>query len=154
VAVRDVSRDYPLWRARLGRLRAKINRVNVAARFLAYGVAGLTAELAWTGLRERPRTSLWMLPVYGGAQLAFEPVHDSLRARSVAERACAYGLGFTCVEYASGRALRALRGEAPWDYAHARAHLHGLIRADYIPVWACAGLAFERLHDALAYDHR
>jgi hypothetical protein len=124
------------------------------ARFLGYGVAGLAAELAWTALRGRPRTSLWMLPVYGGAQLAFEPVHDSLRARPAVQRACAYGFGFTCVEYASGRALRALRGDAPWDYTRAHVQLHGLIRADYVPVWACAGLAFERLHDALAYDHR
>jgi hypothetical protein len=95
-----------------------------------------------------------MWPVYGAAQLAFEPVHDALREQPALYRAGAYGVGFTCVEYASGRALRALRGDAPWDYAHARAHLHGLIRADYVPVWACAGLAFEQLHDALAYDHR
>jgi hypothetical protein len=94
-----------------------------------------------------------MLPVYGCAQLAFEPGHDALRARPAVQRACAYGVGFTCVEYASGRAFRALRGAAPWDYAHTHAQLHGLIRADYVPVWACAGLAFERVHDALAYDH-
>lgn len=128
-------------------------RVKVLARFLAYGVAGLAAELAWTGLRGRPRTSVWMLPVYGGAQLAFEPVHDALRAQPALRRACVYGTGFTCVEYASGRAFRALRSAAPWDYSHAHAQLHGLIRADYVPLWACAGLAFERLHDALAYDH-
>jgi hypothetical protein len=128
--------------------------MRVLSRLVTYGLAGLAAELAWTGLRRRPRTSLWMLPVYGAAQLAFEPVHDALRARQTAQRAAAYAVGFTCVEYASGRALRALRGEAPWDYAHARAHLHGLIRADYVPLWAAAGLAFERLHDALAYDHR
>jgi hypothetical protein len=94
-----------------------------------------------------------MLPVYGCAQLAFEPGHDALRARPAVQRACAYGIGFTFVEYASGRAFRALRGAAPWDYAHTHAQLHGLIRADYVPVWACAGLAFERVHDALAYDH-
>jgi hypothetical protein len=128
--------------------------MNVPARFLAYGAVGLAAELAWTGLRGRPRTSLWMLPVYGGAQLAFERVHEALRTRPPMQRACAYGFGFTCVEYASGRAFRTLRGEAPWDYTHAHVQLHGLIRADYVPVWACAGLAFERLHDALAYDHR
>jgi hypothetical protein len=91
-----------------------------------------------------------MLPVYGVAQLAFEPVHDVLRRRPMLERACAYGVGFTCVEYASGRALRVVRGEAPWNYEHARLQVDGLIRADYVPVWACGGLAFERLHDALA----
>jgi hypothetical protein len=124
-------------------------RVNVVARLLAYGVAGLAAELAWTSLRGRPRTSLWMLPVYGGAQLTFEPVHEALRPLGPATRACAYGAGFTAWEYASGRALRMVRGAAPWDYGRARVNLHGLIRADYVPLWACAGLAYERLHDAL-----
>ena len=119
-------------------------RVKAPTRFLAYGAAGLAAELAWTSLRGRPRTSLWMLPVYGGAQLAFEHVHEALRGQSALQRACAYGAGFTAWEYASGRTLRALLGAAPWDYTHARAQLHGLIRADYLPVWACAGLAFER----------
>jgi hypothetical protein len=90
-----------------------------------------------------------MLPVYAGAQLAFEPVHDALRPLRPSVRACAYGAGFTAWEYASGRALRALRGAAPWDYSHARLHVQGLVRADYVPVWACAGLAYERLHDAL-----
>jgi hypothetical protein len=90
-----------------------------------------------------------MLPVYGGAQLAFEPVHDALRPFGASMRACAYGAGFTAWEYASGCALRALRGAAPWDYSRARLHVQGLVRADYVPVWACAGLAYERLHDAL-----
>jgi len=30
-----------------------------------------------------------------------------------------------------------------------RRHLRRLIRAGYVPVWACAGLAYERVHDAL-----
>ena len=114
-----------------------------------YGAAGLVAELAWTGVRGRPRTSLWMLPVYGLAQLAFEPVHDALRARPAGLRAGAYAVGFTAVEFSAGRAFRKLRGGAPWDYSQARLHLDGLVRADYLPLWACAGLAFEHLHDAL-----
>ena len=38
---------------------------------------------------------------------------------------------------------------APWDYSHARRHLHGLIRLDYLPLWAGAGLALEPVHDRL-----
>jgi len=91
-----------------------------------------------------------MFPVYGAAQLAFEPVHDALRRRRAPVRAAAYGLGFTAWEFAAGRALRLIRGAAPWDYAHAPLHLDGLVRADYVPLWAAAGLAFERLHDSLA----
>jgi uncharacterized membrane protein len=64
-------------------------------------------------------------------------------------RAAAYGVGFAAVEYASGRVLRRVRGEAPWDYSHARVHVHGLVRADYVPLWGAYGLALELLHDML-----
>lgn len=90
-----------------------------------------------------------MLPVYALAGPLFEPVHDRLRARPLLGRAAVYGLGIGAVEYASGRVFRALRGAAPWDYAHAPLHLHGLVRADYLPLWSLYGLALERLHDAL-----
>lgn len=119
------------------------------ARFAVYGLAGLAAELAFTGARGHPRTSLWMFPVYGLAQPLFEPVHDALRSRPSAVRAVAYAAGFSAVEYASGRVLRRLRGAAPWDYSHARWNLDGLVRAGYAPVWALTGLGFERLHDLL-----
>ncbi len=120
-----------------------------AGRLAAYALVGLAGELAFTGVRGRPRTSAWMLPVYGLAQPLFEPAHDALRARPLALRAAAYAAGFTAVEYASGRILRRLRGSAPWDYSHARWNLQGLVRAGYAPVWALAGLGFERLHDLL-----
>ena len=90
-----------------------------------------------------------MLPVYGAAQLAFEPVHDAVRTRPRLVRGTLYAAGFTAWEYGSGRLLRALRGEASWDYTRARRHLDGLVRADYVPLWGLAGLAYERLHDAL-----
>src|SRR5215208_1769954 len=90
-----------------------------------------------------------MFPVYALAQLAAEPLHDALRGRRGSVRACAYAAAFTAAEYGSGRALRALRGEAPWDYSHAHRHVHGLVRADYVPLWGLAGLAFERGHDEL-----
>ena len=58
-------------------------------------------------------------------------------------------LGFLAVEYLSGRFLQAVVGGAPWDYSHARHHADGLIRPDYLPLWAGAGLALEPLHDRL-----
>ncbi|HXY17625.1 MAG TPA: hypothetical protein VEH79_05610 [Gaiellaceae bacterium] len=124
------------------------------ARALSYGVAGLLGELAFTAIRGRPSTSAWMLPVYALAAPLFEPLHDRLRSSSPLRRACAYAAGFSAVEYASGRALRRVRGAAPWDYSRARLQLDGLVRADYLPVWAAAGLALERLHDALAAQGR
>lgn len=129
-----------------------------AARFAVYAVTGCCAELAYTGItgfgaragRPRAHTSPWMLPVYGLLQPLFEPLHDRMRPLPAVQRAAVYSAGFLAVEYASGRLLRRWVGEAPWDYSHARFHLHGLIRAEYVPLWAVAGLAVERLHDCLA----
>jgi uncharacterized membrane protein len=129
------------------------------ARFAIYGALGLASELVFTGVKDaasthggsvRGHTSAWMFPVYGLAQPLFEPVHDVMRGRvSAPVRALVYAVGFTGIEYASGRLFRLALGAAPWDYAHARWNLDGLIRADYAPVWAAAGLALERVHDAL-----
>src|SRR5438309_7365760 len=124
-------------------------RVSPLRRAFIYGLAGLATELGFTGLRGRPRTSLWLLPVYGLAAPVFEPLHDRLRGRAPGVRALVYGIGFPGAEYASGRLLRRLRGAAPWDYSHARFHYDGLVRADYVPLWALYGLALERLHDLL-----
>jgi hypothetical protein len=118
-------------------------------RAVVYGVAGLATELGFTGLRGAPQTSLWLLPVYGLAAPLFEPVHNRLRSRPLPTRTLTYGIGFPVVEYASGRLLLRLRGAAPWDYSHARLHYDGLVRADYVPLWALYGLALERLHDRL-----
>ena len=90
-----------------------------------------------------------MLPIYALARPLYEPVHDALRDRPVALRGLVYGVGFGGIEYVSGRALRRVRGAATWDYSHARWHLHGLARADYLPLWGLYGLALEPVHDRL-----
>jgi uncharacterized membrane protein len=129
-----------------------------ARRFAAYALIGYAGEAIYTAAadvllrRARPprlRPSGWMLPVYGLAQPLYEPARARLRRRPAAVRAIAYGLGFSAVEYASGRALRATLGAAPWDYSHARYNLHGLARADYLPLWAAVGLGLERVADRL-----
>lgn len=128
-------------------------------RFVVYGSLGLASEIVFTGLKDLARTrgrrfggrtSLWMFPVYGLAQPLFEPAHEAIRHRAAPARALVYAAGFTVVEYTSGRVFRLVLGEAPWDYSHARWNLHGLVRADYAPLWALAGLGLERVHDALA----
>jgi uncharacterized membrane protein len=128
-------------------------------RFMVYGALGWCAEVAFTGLngfvrtrdpRLPGRTSLWMFPIYGLVRPLFEPAHDLMRDRvPAAARAAVYAAGFMAVEYATGRALRAAVGRAPWDYSHARLNLDGLTRLDYAPLWAAAGLALERVHDRL-----
>jgi hypothetical protein len=92
-----------------------------------------------------------MFPVYGLMQPLYEPLHDAMRGRVPAPaRAAAYGLGFLALEYSTGRVLRHVLGDAPWDYTYARRHVHGLIRPDYFPLWAALGLAMEQVHDRLA----
>lgn len=125
-------------------------------RLAAYSTAGFAFEVAFSaahdaarGRRPRFRTSPWMLPVYGLLLPLFEPAHDRLRPASPSVRAGAYGLGFLGVEYATGAAFRAALGEAPWDYSYAQRHVNGLIRPDYVFLWAVAGLLCERLHDGL-----
>ena len=90
-----------------------------------------------------------MFPIYGLAAPLFEPLHEALRNKPPALRAMAYAAGFMSVEYATGSLLRRTIRDAPWDYSDSALNLHGLVRLDYLPLWALAGLAAERLHDAL-----
>jgi uncharacterized membrane protein len=118
-------------------------------RFLAYGLTGWAIDSLYVWLhtgRRRP-SSLLNVPVYGLAQPLFESLHDRVRERPLALRATAYGLGILGVEYLSGRVLRRLFGQAPWDYSAARFGIEGLVRLDYLPLWALFGLGLERLDD-------
>jgi len=127
----------------------KLRLSRPGARFLAYGLVGWTVDsvfvFARTG-RRRP-SSLLNVPVYGLAQPLFEPAHDRLRQRPAAIRAAFYGAGILGVEYASGRLLRRFVGHVPWNYGRARFGIDGLVRLDYLPLWAVYGLGLERLHD-------
>ncbi len=127
-------------------------------RATTYAVTGWSAEVAFSALHDlarrqplRLRTSAWMLPIYALIQPFYEPLHDGMRKRVPAPvRAAVYAVGFMTVEYGTGRVLRALLGEAPWDYSYAPRHIDGLVRPDYFPLWAIAGVALEYLHDRLA----
>ncbi|HEV3484756.1 MAG TPA: hypothetical protein VG106_05070 [Vicinamibacterales bacterium] len=126
-------------------------------RAAIYSVVGFTYEVLFSaahdlarGKEVRFRTSPWMFPIYALVAPLYEPVHDVLRERMPRlARGAVYGAGFLAVEYTTGAALRAWRGEAPWDYTYARYHVNGLIRPDYFFLWAAAGLALEPLHDRL-----
>lgn len=118
-------------------------------RFLGYGLAGWAFDSLFVCIhtgRRRP-SSLLNVPVYGLAQPLFEPVHDRIRQRPLALRAALYGAGILGVEYTSGRLIRRLGGDVPWDYGHSRFAIDGLVRLDYFPLWAAYGLGLERLHD-------
>jgi uncharacterized membrane protein len=127
-------------------------------RFAAYGLLGWCAEVLFTGIHDfvryrdkrlPSRTSVWMFPVYGLLAPMYEPLHDAVRDLPAPVRATAYALGLMATEYSSGVALRKLLGQAPWDYSYARRHINGLVRPDYLPLWAVFGLALEPVHDIL-----
>jgi uncharacterized membrane protein len=131
-------------------------RFSRRARFLAYGLAGWAIDSLFVCIqtgRRRP-SSLLNVPVYGLAQPLFEPVHDRIRQRPLILRATLYSAGILAVEYTSGRLLRRLVSYVPWDYSRARFGIDGLVRLDYLPLWAAYGLGLERLHDLLVTPER
>jgi uncharacterized membrane protein len=139
----------------------------ILLRFLVYGLLGWAAEIVWTAggrllfdpsaregrWRLEGRTYIWMFPIYGSIVFLYEPVHDLLRGSPWPLRATAYAAAFLTVEYLSGWILRRATGACPWDYAQrphpSRFQVNGLIRLDYAPAWALAGMLLEPLHDFL-----
>ncbi|MEO8899355.1 MAG: hypothetical protein ABI352_11745 [Candidatus Dormibacter sp.] len=132
-----------------------------AERAVAYGLLGWSTEVVFTALealshrrtrdaRLRGHTYLWMAPVYGLCAVLYEPAHDAVRERPAAHRALAYALGILAVEYATGRLIGRATGAIPWDYrGRSRLAVNGAVRLDYAPLWAVAGIALERVDDAL-----
>jgi len=127
-------------------------------RFLVYGALGWVVEIAFTGVGSilardwnlTGQTYLWMFPIYAGAALCMEQIHDRLRHRHWLWRGFAY-VGFVfAVEYASGWALASLLGACPWEYPAHSPHINGFIRLDFAPAWMALGLVFERAHDRLS----
>jgi len=129
-------------------------------RFIIYGMLGWCGEIIWTATGEklsgqqrgwnfRGTTYLWMFPLYGLIAPLYEPVHNALRAWAWPLRGVVYMLGFWAMEYLTGWLLKRVIGVCPWDYSHARWHVHGFIRLDYGPVWFLVGLGLEPVHDLL-----
>lgn len=84
-----------------------------------------------------------MFPIYGMAAF-LSPVCRLLKGKPMIVRGLTYaGLIFTG-EYLTG-ALLTRKNLCPWDYSRSKWHINRLIRLDYIPFWAVAGLLFERL---------
>jgi hypothetical protein len=79
-------------------------------RFVAYGLIGWCAEVAFTGVQDYVRTrdlrlasrsSLWIFPIYGLLAPLYEPLHDAMRNRVPAPpRAVVDGSLIMAIEYA------------------------------------------------------
>lgn len=128
--------------------------LSAAARLYVYALHGCLCEVAFTAAWDwcttrDPRlvghTSLWALPMYGGAIYVME----SLRARLLARRCwlplrlLAYALFIYLWEYSWGSGLRLL-GACPWDYSGFSCNLCGLVTLEYAVPWCVAALIAEQ----------
>ena len=119
--------------------------------FILCGVLGWCMEIIFTAthcLVSRDQklmghTSLWMFPIYGLASCIY-PLNRLLKGFPVWLRGMLYSGGILSVEYASGMLLRRFSC-CPWNYEGARYSVKGVIRLDYAPFWAVAGLIFEQI---------
>ena len=119
--------------------------------FLHCGLSGWCFEILFTALgslRNRDftlkgKTSVWMFPIYGLA--AFIPaIYKRIKAKSTLFRSMVYASAIFGCEYTSGLLLKR-HNACPWDYSKAKLNYKGVIRLDYAPCWALAGLLFERI---------
>lgn len=88
-------------------------------------------------------TSIWMFPIYGMAFVIAE-TYPLLKHFPMLLRGGLYGTGILSFEYFSGFLLKKHK-LCPWDYSRAKLNVNGLIRLDFFPLWAGAGLIFERI---------
>lgn len=113
-------------------------------------------EVLWTGfcsfidgdMTLRAHTSLLMLPVYGSV-VFLEPMFNALDSFKLTApvRGLCYALMIFSCEYISGK-IFTLMGVCPWQY-NGPFSVEGLIRLDYLPLWAGVGLLFEQIHHHL-----
>ena len=121
-------------------------------RFVIFGAVGLVMEVFWTGLgsliakdrRATSKTSIWMFFIYGLAGFMM-PLALVLSPVFWLWRAIIYAVCIFVVEYAFGRALKAMDA-CPWDYSGVQVNVHGVIRLDYAPLWMAVGLIMEYIH--------
>ena len=119
--------------------------------FLICGLTGWCMEIIFTSIgafqkkdwRLIGQTSLWMFPIYGLAAF-IRPVYRLIKNLPALVRGSIYSVGIFACEYASGMLLKK-HHLCPWDYSKSPANINGVIRLDYAPYWALAGLLFERI---------
>ena len=137
------------------------NFMDILKHFVIYGCFGLFIETVWTGLgsalsgdkKLKCYTYLWMFPIYGMGIL-LEPVHEFIRGFLWIYRGFIWAAVIFIIEYATGCILKLIIGGCPWDYdgdGEVAASVKGIIRLDYLPVWFCVGLMFERIHDFINF---
>ena len=112
----------------------------------------VTADLdepeARTSWRLKGHSFVWMLPIYGVGFLAFEVVHDLVRAEPWLVRGLGYVALLYAIELGASLGLVRLTGAHVWRWV-GRGSVGGHVHFAMAPVWFAATLGLERLHDAL-----
>jgi len=125
-------------------------------RFIIYGAVGCLMEVLFTGLcalrsknfKLNSNTSLWMFFIYGMV-IFLEPLFRLTSPLNFLLRGLIYASFIFLGEFLTGTLLK--RADlCPWDYSHSRFSVKGVVRFDYLPAWAVAGLIFEQLYWILA----
>lgn len=119
--------------------------------FILCGLAGWCIEVAFTSLnalRKKDKklmgqTSAWMFPIYGLAS-CISYIYPKIKHWHTLLRGLFYGCSILSVEFLSGTLLKRL-GLCPWNYEGCKFSVKGVIRMDFLPLWVCAGLFYERL---------
>ena len=121
-------------------------------RFAVYGALGWIIEVLWTGLgalkdknyRLSSNTSLWMFFIYGMV-VVLEPFFQILAPFNFLIRGMIYATFILVGEFITGSLLKRVE-ICPWDYSMTKYHVKGVVRLDYAPAWAVAGLFFEQVY--------
>ena len=126
--------------------------MSMITRFIIYGAIGCLMEVLWTGLSElisknyklSSKTSLWMFFIYGMV-VFLEPFFRLVAPLNFLLRGLIYASFIFLGEFITGTLLKRAN-ICPWDYSHVRFQVRGVVRFDYLPAWAMAGLIFEQLY--------
>lgn len=121
----------------------------VCARLGIRVTADLDEPEARTSWRLKGHSFVWMLPIYGVGLLAFEVLHDALRAEPWLVRGAAYVAMLYVLELGASLLLVRLTGAHVWRWI-GRGSVGGHVQLAMAPIWLAAGLALEPLHDVLA----
>lgn len=128
-------------------------------RTLLLACAGVAAEVLFTALTDRSsgrrllgHSYLWMFPIYALLYPGFRLLLPVVGHWAWPLRGALYAALILAVELASGLALKAALGEAPWEpgYRGKPRVVAGVMNLDYFPAWALGALAFERAFLLLA----
>lgn len=85
-----------------------------------------------------------MFLIYG-LVVVIEPFFRLVSPLNFLLRGLIYATFILIGEFITGSILQRAK-VCPWDYSHARYHVRGVIRFDYLPAWAVAGLFFEQVY--------